>query len=81
MVKALEKSFRMIYITIPILILVRQSLFIMEGLEMVENVPAQAWASSANNDSLAQMSDICYLFARHVYDVTGIPQVGSWIKE
>jgi len=53
----------------------------MEGLEMVENVPAQAWASSANNDSLAQMSDICYLFARHVYDVTGIPQVGSWIKE
>ena len=54
----------------------RQSLFFMEGVEILENMPAQAWASSANNDSLAQMSAICYLFARHVYDATGIPQVG-----
>jgi hypothetical protein len=49
-----------------------------ESLELTDNMPALSWARPADAASLANMSAICFLHARNVFDATGIPQVSVY---
>jgi hypothetical protein len=46
-----------------------------DGEELEDNKPSLGWSRPANAASLGSMSAICFLHARYVYDITGIPQV------
>jgi sialate O-acetylesterase len=46
-----------------------------DGQELADNQPALVWSRPAEAASLGRMSAVCFLHARYVYDVTGIPQV------
>ena len=46
-----------------------------DGVEMTDNNPALGWSKPADAAGLGRMSAVCFLHARYVYDVTGIPQV------
>ena len=46
-----------------------------DGVEMTDNDPALGWSKPADAAGLGRMSAVCFLHARYVYDVTGIPQV------
>jgi hypothetical protein len=49
-----------------------------ESLELTDNMPALSWVRPAEAASLANMSAICFLHARNVFDETGIPQVSVY---
>ncbi len=49
-----------------------------ESLELTDNMPVLNWARPAEAASLANMSAICFLHARNVFDATGIPQVSVY---
>jgi sialate O-acetylesterase len=51
-----------------------------DGVEMADNKPALGWSRPADAAALGRMSAVCFLHARYVYDVTGIPQVSRvWL--
>jgi len=53
------------------------SVVLSEGREMMDNKPNLSWSRPADEESLGKMSAVCFLFARHVFDATGVPQVSS----
>ena len=49
------------------------------GVEMTDNKPALGWSKPADAAGLGRMSAVCFLHARYVYDVTGIPQACQFL--
>ena len=50
-----------------------------DGVEMTDNNPALGWSKPADAAGLGRMSAVCFLHARYVYDVTGIPQACQFL--
>jgi hypothetical protein len=48
-------------------------------VELEDNKPSLPWSRPADAANLSLMSAVCFLHARSVYDVTGIPQVSVFI--